>query len=755
MRIEVEPQALIRAGGELGALGTQLGMLSDALGSVVSGGIASGTDPAGLEFGLRYGDQAQEFTNGLAEAANAFKSVGYMIEATGFNYENADAVSTVGGAGPTGGLGGEPSETKAGDAATGPNSNTVPPPAKWHVIAPFLNALPGGMFAGAALTWPSGNSGVMRLTAAQWRNLGQGLSLFDQAMAPVKTVVSVQQIPEGEKIGDTLDTLGQAVTDLSGLAADVGSSIDDFADGVQETQDAIRRLLDRISLDGVWDTVKGIFTGEADDILREVARDVGTVLENFQNQVKGVVGLLEQLATAIGDAVSSLQKWVRPHLESLLGEEVGGRLADAFTLYTDFQVGLTTGLISTVAGTVAMADPDTWKGMAEVALSVAQDPAKLPGVLADMGAQFIALDKWSSDHPGRAAGEAAFNIGSLFVPGGALSKTGSVAKGLKTARGLLEDGRIPGLRGLGSRYGTTDVDRVPDLDSVGPGPTRVPDVRPPAIPESLLDPTSPGGVDAPMGPMAPHTPGAAHAPGATHGPETRTPDARTPDGRSPQATSPEGSRAQQPTAAGGPTTENAPTPKPLPRPLDAGSAEPASAPTSVESQPAGESNPGDEQPPVTDEKRDELLAMEKGTRPDPSEYLSPEYIHDHLEKFREGATRFMPESNFEKYGLAQRDGTAFVMAKSEVDALLESTGGEPRAMERMLGWPEGFLGEHNVLRIDIADPHDHNVRVPSGNEAGANDLWLPGGLLPDGNSEAVIDGAGVTPDDYTITEITE
>lgn len=124
--IEVDPDALIAAGKQMGSLGTQLGMLSDALGQLVSGGIASGTDPAGLNFGLKYGDQAQEFADGLADGANSFKSVGYMIEATGYNYKNADAVSTVGGSGPTGGLGAEPSPTAAGDAATGPNGVMIP-----------------------------------------------------------------------------------------------------------------------------------------------------------------------------------------------------------------------------------------------------------------------------------------------------------------------------------------------------------------------------------------------------------------------------------------------------------------------------------------------------------------------------------------------------------------------------------------------------------------------------------------------------
>jgi hypothetical protein len=59
---------------------------------------------------------------------------------------------------------------------------------------------------------------------------------------------------------------------------------------------------------------------------------------------------------------------------------------------------------------------------------------------------------------------------------------------------------------------------------------------------------------------------------------------------------------------------------------------------------------GDEtsQTGLTDEKRDEILAMEKGTRPDPREYLSPEYIEHHLEHFSDGGSRFMLEENLDK-----------------------------------------------------------------------------------------------------------
>ncbi|PRC59005.1 hypothetical protein C6A85_25630, partial [Mycobacterium sp. ITM-2017-0098] len=69
--------------------------------------------------------------------------------------------------------------------------------------------------------------------------------------------------------------------------------------------------MDRLSIGGLWDTVTGFLTGEGDDILRGVARDVGTVLDNFQQQVKGIVGLLDELVVLIGEAATAFQKWVR------------------------------------------------------------------------------------------------------------------------------------------------------------------------------------------------------------------------------------------------------------------------------------------------------------------------------------------------------------------------------------------------------------------------------------------------------------
>lgn len=162
--------------------------------------------------------------------------------------------------------------------------------------------------------------------------------------------------------------------------------------------------------------------------------------------------------------------------------------------------------------------------------------------------------------------------------------------------------------------------------------------------------------------------------------------------------------------------------------------------------------PATRENPLSQAEQDAITGIQKGSRPDPSEYLSPEYIEQHLHRFDDGATRFMTQQNLDKYGIAQRDGTAFVMPKSEVDALIRQTNGDPRAMEQALGLPEGFF-DQGAVRVDVPAPGSHGLRMPSGNEAGANDQWIPGGILPGGFSEGVVDAGDLRPGQYDVSAL--
>lgn len=74
-----------------------------------------------------------------------------------------------------------------------------------------------------------------------------------------------------------------------------------------------------------------------------------------------------------------------------------------------------------------------------------------------------------------------------------------------------------------------------------------------------------------------------------------------------------------------------------------------------------------------------------------------------------------------------------------MDKLLETANGKLSIVEHNLGVPEGRWQFRRLSRIDVPFPEKFNVRMPTGNEAGASDSWRPGGILPNGLLEAVID----------------
>ncbi|GLS24774.1 hemagglutinin repeat-containing protein [Marinibactrum halimedae] len=156
---------------------------------------------------------------------------------------------------------------------------------------------------------------------------------------------------------------------------------------------------------------------------------------------------------------------------------------------------------------------------------------------------------------------------------------------------------------------------------------------------------------------------------------------------------------------------------------------------------------------IAPEVLESVVQTPKGQRPDPSTYFPDGQVDEHLTDFEEGVTKFVTEGNYKKYGIAQRDGTSFVLPKGEGDNLLNAANGDPRALESALGLPDNFLEGNTLLRVDVSNPKELNLRVPSGNEAGTNSQWLPGGKLPDGNREAIIDAQDIPPENISVKEL--
>lgn len=146
--------------------------------------------------------------------------------------------------------------------------------------------------------------------------------------------------------------------------------------------------------------------------------------------------------------------------------------------------------------------------------------------------------------------------------------------------------------------------------------------------------------------------------------------------------------------------------------------------------------------PISEEQIAELRATPQGQRPPPESYLPSAYIDSHLQRFAEqGGSYLVPRSALDRFGrdpVGRPDGQ-FMSTKSEMDRILENANGDIAVIERQLGIPEGSWSNEEIVRIDVLSPQSIGLRMPSGNESGANPLWIPGGKLPNGQSEAVVD----------------
>ena len=137
----------------------------------------------------------------------------------------------------------------------------------------------------------------------------------------------------------------------------------------------------------------------------------------------------------------------------------------------------------------------------------------------------------------------------------------------------------------------------------------------------------------------------------------------------------------------------------------------------------------------------EAKSLPKGSRPDPSTYLDAGYISNHLAKFDGGAVKIVP---YTSSGTVGPPGGTFVLPKSQVDDLISQSNGSVSKLEELLRLDPGYLGA-TPNRIDIPNPS--GTRMPSGNELGANDNWIPGGQTSGGIFEATVDQ--IQPGTYT------
>jgi hypothetical protein len=89
--------------------------------------------------------------------------------------------------------------------------------------------------------------------------------------------------------------------------------------------------------------------------------------------------------------------------------------------------------------------------------------------------------------------------------------------------------------------------------------------------------------------------------------------------------------------------------------------------------------------------------------------------------------------------LGYPDGSLFVMSDDEAFDLLNGCNYDLSAVCKRLMVPVNAWTGQKVFAVQIPSVHIRNLRISSGNEAGADANWIPNGVHPSGFKQAVID----------------
>ena len=142
-------------------------------------------------------------------------------------------------------------------------------------------------------------------------------------------------------------------------------------------------------------------------------------------------------------------------------------------------------------------------------------------------------------------------------------------------------------------------------------------------------------------------------------------------------------------------------------------------------------------------------------RPEPEGYLHPDYLEAHKHLFDNGAAKFQkfqPSESWNEGIVGGNDGTSFWLSKDHADIIQDIARGDNRIYETLLGFDDGYLGDGPLYRLDVTPEvvAEKGISIPSGNEAGANNWWRPGGrTYPGDMPEGVMKDISTKSGDHT------
>lgn len=558
-----DPTALDRAGATVVATGESLGSVISALTTALAGSAGmAGDDPVGATVGRAYNGAAAKVIEAMTSIRNGLCSIGDGVRMSAHNYAVAEAMSDVAGRAeslPTPPVTGPLTVGASPPSAVGAGSGA---PAGWSWVAPYIGMI-----------WPTGDSAKLRAAAAAWTTAGVNFMTTEIAAGGGKmAAIAGQQIPEVAAINKALADASGATSNVAQQCQTIAAQLNSYAAKIDKVHAAILDLLSRIcdpltGIKEVWD----LLTDEDEDEIKRIADDIKTVVDNFAREAETLGGQIEAAMSAAETAAKDMAHWVDKEWDHFLhGTPVGRALNQVGQTFKGVGVegwDLLKGFYD-ISQFHAVLDPagyaKTMGGMVEgVGTLVGLGPDGGPGVAEAwkaLGKDVTHWDEWGTN-PAEALGKSLFDVATLALPGGPLSKLGKVGHGAADA-----------LKGL------KKPPEIPKVPSVKP-----PEVKPPPAapkpPESGHPAPAPEGKPGPSGKPAP---GPADGP-LPHSPtESKPPVGGTSHSGEPKPIGvPPESGGKPPVSAPAEGT-TPPHPQPHePAPAHVPSAEPATAPAAA------------------------------------------------------------------------------------------------------------------------------------------------------------------------------
>lgn len=441
----VDPAALDNAGAAVVTAAEGLGSVISTLTAALAGcaGMA-GDDPVGAALGHSYDSSAAKLVEAMAATRNGLCSLGDGVRMSAHNYSLAEARSNVAG-------GGTP---LSAPEVTGPISAGAPPssvgtgtgaPAGWGWVAPYIGMI-----------WPTGDSAKLCAAAAAWSSAGTQFALAEilGTGGPMGTI-RAQQIPEGPAIDRAFTDAFGSTTSLVQQCQTMAAQLNSYAAKVDQVHAAILDLLARIcdpltGIKEVWE----FLTDEDEDEIRKIADDIRTVVDNFSAEASALRTEIASTLAAATTIVTDMGRHAAREWDQFLHGTDVGRAINQVGQYAKGAWSEAGGMLKglwDISSFRMMFDPigygkdvsDQFKGALPLVGLGGEHAPSVGQSWKQLGKGLAHWDEWSKN-PAEAAGRSVFDIVTLALPGGPLSKLGKMGRTAADAlRGLKPPPELP------------------------------------------------------------------------------------------------------------------------------------------------------------------------------------------------------------------------------------------------------------------------------------------------------------------------